>query len=211
MNRLVIFILFAVISLSSQAQKAQDILEKSAEAYQQANGVHVDFDLHTRSDKQQISESFEGTIDMNGEKFLLKTPDMFIWFDGHTQWTYLPRNEEVNITEPSGDELLQINPILLLGSYRKSFNASFNGESTSPNGKAAYDITLISKSKKKADKIELQIEKNSYLPSRIVFISGNGFRTSITIRKMQTGLNHSSKYFVFKKSDFPDVEVIDLR
>lgn len=35
---------------------------------------------HTRA--QQGSEGFEGEILIKGDKFVLKTPDMFIWFDG---------------------------------------------------------------------------------------------------------------------------------
>lgn len=211
MKRLVFYIFLAGFSFSVYAQKAQDIIDRAATAYEKANGMKADFDIHIRSDKQQISESFEGKIDMNKEKFVLTTPDMIVWFDGKTQWTYLIKNKEVNITEPSGDELLKINPILLLSAYGKSYNASLRGESTSSGGKAAYDIILTSKNKKKAETIELQIEKNTYLPARITVSSDNDFRTTISIRHIQTDIKHSVGVFVFKQNDYPDVDIIDLR
>ena len=72
----------------SQAQNPVSILDKAASAYENSNGITASFELNTRSDVQKVSESFEGTINMKGDKFTLVTPDMITWFDGTTQWTY---------------------------------------------------------------------------------------------------------------------------
>lgn len=70
-------------------------------------------------------ENVEGSIDMLSDKFVLQVPDMITWFDGTTQWTYLKSSEEVNISIPEKDELLQTNPCLLLQSYKKAFDCKF--------------------------------------------------------------------------------------
>ena len=54
--------------------------------------------MFTRSAGQNAGESFEGTIQMKGDKFTLVTPDALTWFNGTTQWTYVERNDEVNVT-----------------------------------------------------------------------------------------------------------------
>ncbi len=54
--------------------------------------------MFTRSAGQDAGESFEGTIQMKGDKFTLVTPDALTWFNGTTQWTYVERNDEVNVT-----------------------------------------------------------------------------------------------------------------
>ena len=58
--------------------------------------------MFTRSVGQNAEESFEATIEMKGDKFTLVTPDALTWFNGTTQWTYVERNDEVNVTNPYG-------------------------------------------------------------------------------------------------------------
>lgn len=192
-------------------QNATSILDKAAGIYEQSNGVEAVFAMHNRSDVQQVSESFEGTITMKGDKFVLKTPDMVTWFDGKTQWVYMERNDEVNVSTPSGEELQLTNPVLLLRLYKKGFTPSLKGESTTTTGKSAYDIELLPKKKGDVLKINLQIEKLSGLPASISIESKNGMTSTIRISQMKTGVNQPDQFFVFKETEYPDVEVIDLR
>ncbi len=102
MKRIIIALLIGLATIhTAGAQDAVAILDKAAQAYEQSNGIKATFSMHTHSDKQNISESFEGTIQMKGNKFHYSTPDMKVWFDGKTQWTYMEQTEEVNVTTPS--------------------------------------------------------------------------------------------------------------
>lgn len=198
-------------NLEGGAQNATSILDKAASAYENSNGLKAYFTMQTRSDVQKVSESFDGTIDIKGDKFVLKTPDMITWFDGTTQWSYVERNEEVNVSTPTGEELQTTNPALLLRSYKKGFSATLKGESTAPNGKAAYDIELMPKKKSDIIRVELQIEKFSGLPASIAVFAKNGLSNTIRIGKMETGVNQPDSFFVFNEKDYPDAEIVDLR
>lgn len=193
------------------AQNAASLLDKAAGLYEDSNGMEARFAMHNRSDIQQVSESFEGTIAMKGDKFVLTTPDMITWFDGTTQWVYLERNEEVNVSHQTGDELQMTNPALLLRLYKKGFTPSLKGESTTTAGKAAYEIELLPKKKSDILKVNLQIEKLSGLPASISVESKNGMVTTIRISQVKMGLNQPDSFFVFNEADYPDAEVIDLR
>lgn len=195
----------------SRAQNPVSILDKAATTYEDANGISASFALNTRSEVQKMSESFEGTIHMKGDKFKLVTPDMITWFDGKTQWTYVERNDEVNVSTPSGDELQFTNPAMLLRVYKKGFTPKYIGESTAANGKAAYDIQLTPKKKGDIISVELQIEKFSGYPVKIRIEAKNGISNTIHISDLKTGVNQSDDFFVFKESEYPDAEVIDLR
>ena len=195
----------------SQAQNPVAILDKAASAYENSNGITASFELNTRSDVQKVSESFEGTINMKGDKFTLVTPDMITWFDGTTQWTYVERNDEVNVSTPSGEELQFTNPALLLRVYKKGFIPKYIGESTASNGKTAYDIELTPKKKGDIIKVVLQIEKFSNFPASIRIEAKNGVSNTIHISQLKTGINQPDDFFVFKESEYPDAEVIDLR
>jgi outer membrane lipoprotein-sorting protein len=211
-GRLVCFLLFLLfLSSNIGAQDVIAILDKAVSVCENSNGLTAQFTMFIRSDRQQISESFEGVIDVKGEKFVLKTPDMSIWFDGRNQWTYLERNEEVNVTLPSDEELQMTNPILSLRFYKKGFNAIFKGESTAANGKTCWDIELVPKKKKDIDVIELQIEKKSSIPVLISIVTKQGIHNTIRINEMKTGVNQSDSCFIFEEKEYPNAEIIDLR
>ena len=129
------------LGLGAHAQNANDILRKAAAAYENSNGISASFTMFTRSAGQNAGESFEGTIQMKGDKFTLVTPEALTWFNGTTQWTYVERNDEVNVTNPTGEELQFTNPALLLNSYKKGFTAAYKGESTAQNGNATANTS----------------------------------------------------------------------
>ena len=192
------------------AQNAASILEKAATAYEQSGGMQADFTLNSRSNGQG-SEAFEGSIDMRGDKFVWRSPEMITWFDGQTQWSYVEHNEEVNVTTPTAEELPFTNPALLLRTYKKGFTAVYKGESTAANGKMAYDIELTPKKKSDLTKVVLQLEKNSGLPTRMVVSAKNGTNSTVQISQLQTNQNQLDRVFVFNEADYPDAEVVDLR
>lgn len=207
----ILFLLMLSVSTVLSAQNAISILDKAAKAYEDANGVKAEFAMRIRSDKQQTTESFEGEIQIKGNKFSLKTPDVLTWFDGKTQWTYMLRTEEVNVSEPDGEELQFMNPAFLLKNYKKGFDAKYKGESTAASGKSAYDITLIPRKKGSIAQVDLQIEKHSGLPAALIVVSKDGITSTIRIMNIQTGQNQPDSNFVFNTSDFPEAEIIDLR
>ncbi|MGM9760065.1 MAG: outer membrane lipoprotein carrier protein LolA [Parabacteroides sp.] len=200
-----------LLPVGTWAQSAVSILDKAAAAYEQSNGIEAGFTLHSRSAVQPGSESFEGTVEMRGDKFIWRTPDLITWFDGQTQWSYMLHNEEVNVTTPTGEELQMTNPALLLRSYKKGFNAALKGESTASTGKSAYDIELTPKKRSDLTRVSLQIEKLSSLPASIVVEMKNGMTTTIRLTRIRTGVNQPDAHFVFPESDYPDAEVVDLR
>jgi outer membrane lipoprotein-sorting protein len=201
-----------VLSFNASAQTvdAKAILERTSQIYKQWDGMAVKFTTHIRSDKNGISESFEGTIVMKKDKFVLTTPDLTTWFDGVTQWTYVPRTGEVNVNTPSGSDLRLLHPMILLQDYQEDFNVLYIGESTSDNAKMACDIVLIPKKKDTIEKIEIQIERNASLPAKLVVTMRNDMRNIIHVKELKEDAPPDD-LFTFPKDKYPDVEVIDLR
>jgi outer membrane lipoprotein-sorting protein len=211
MKRCISLLACLLLASGISAQNVTAILDRAAMAYNTSNGLSAAFALRTYSEQQNIAESFEGIINMKGAKFTLQTPDLLTWYDGSTQWTYLTRAGEVNVSSPTGDELRLTNPSILLNSYKEGFTAILKGESTAPNGKAAYDVTLAPKKKSDITKIELQIEKYAGLPVSILVQMKNGLSNSIIISRVKTGINQPDSFFIFNEAAYPDAEIIDLR
>ena len=198
------------VNTDAQSANADDIIEKTSQIYKKWGGMDIKFAANIRSEKDGISESFEGSIIMKNDKFVLQTPDMITWFDGTIQWTYMVRTKEVNLIPPSDSDLRLLNPMLLLRDYKKDFNVSYIGESTSANAKIAWDIALTPKKKDDIEKIEVQIEKNTSLPAKLVVTMNNEMRSTVTIKEVKE-TNPPDNIFTFPKTEYPDVEIIDLR
>jgi outer membrane lipoprotein-sorting protein len=213
-SRWILFIIISLLTINisySQKVDAASVLDKTVQQYNNfASGMEIIFASNIRSVKNNVSESFEGTLLIKGEKLVLTTPDVRSWFDGTTLWTYLPRTREVNVSNPGGSELQSVNPLLFLQNYKKDFTVSYTGESTSHNNKTAYDIVMIPKKKDDMEKIELQIEKSSSLPVKIVVMMKNDIRNNIIINKI-TQRNITDGNFVFPENEYPDAEIVDLR
>ncbi|MDH6304135.1 outer membrane lipoprotein-sorting protein [Parabacteroides sp. PF5-5] len=210
-NSLFTLLLLLFCATTIVAQNANEIIDKAASVYNNANGISATYTIRIHSAQNNATESFEGAINMKGDKFTFTTPDLITWYDGSTQWTYMPRSEEVNISNPEGEELQFTNPVILLNSYKKGFTAVYKGESTALNGKATYDVELTPKKKSDITKISLQIEKFTSLPAGITIQTKNGIKNTIHVSNIKTGVNQADSFFTFKESDYPDAEIIDLR
>ena len=198
------------VAAMSQNTDGNAIIEKTAHIYNEWGGMEVAYAANITSEKNAISQSFEGSLLMKNDKFLLKMPDMTVWFDGKTQWSYMLQNKEVSLSTPSNDELRYLNPLIILRDYKKDFNVSFIGESTSSNAKSAYDIMLIPKKKDDIEKLEMQIEKNNSLPVKLVVTMRNDMRIVVSIKEIKANTSPDNT-FTFPENDYPGVEIIDLR
>ena len=215
MKKYIFSVLIALLSLpviaQQQQSQAKSILDKTAEAFRKAGGVKADFTVKVITDG--LIEGVEhGTIQLKGEKFVLKTSDIITWFDGKTQWSYMVRNDEVNVSTPTQEELQQINPYTFLYMYQKGFSYKLGTVKTF-QGKAVWEVVLTANDKKQElESITLYVTKNAYEPVCIQLQQrGQKTRNEITVTAYQTGLDYADDVFTFDRKAYPTAEVIDLR
>ncbi|MDR2626996.1 MAG: outer-membrane lipoprotein carrier protein LolA [Dysgonamonadaceae bacterium] len=205
-----IFLCFSPCFAQKDAN-AGKLLDKSAETFARAGGISASFTLNIKNTGAKTAESFDGSILMKGDKFFLSTPETDSWFDGKTQWVYMKNSKEVNISEPTQQELQMMTPSVLFNVYKKGFNYKYTGERTDLKGYPVYELELIPRKKTGVTKVIIQIGKKDNLPVSISIINKNGINNIIHINKYQTGQNFSDDLFVFNKKKYPEVEIIDLR
>ena len=171
MKKYIFSVLIALLSLpviaQQQQSQAKSILDKTAEAFRKAGGVKADFTVKVITDG--LIEGVEhGTIQLKGEKFVLKTTDIVTWFDGKTQWSYVAKNDEVNVSNPTQEELQQINPYTFLYMYQKGFSYKL-GTMKTFRGKAIWEVVLTAKDKAQdLERITLYVTKEGYEPLYIL-------------------------------------------
>ena len=215
MRKYIFSVLIALLSLPVIAQQQQSqakvVLEKTAEAFKKAGGVRVDFTLKAVNDGH-LEGRENGIIQLKGEKFMLKTSETTTWFDGKTQWSYMVRNDEVNVSNPTQEELQQINPYTFLYMYQKGFSYKL-GTVKVYQVKAVWEVILTANDKKQElESITLYVTKSTYEPVYIQLQQrGQKTRNEITVTAYQTGLDYADHVFTFDRKAYPTAEVIDLR
>lgn len=196
-NNLIIILLFSFTGLAS-AQTAKQVLDKTAQVIGSRSGASANF---TMSGNKYCNVS--GTISIKGKKFHASTPQAIIWFDGKTEWTYVKKNDEVNVNTPNESQLQRINPYNFINMY----NSGYKYTMTTSGGK--YIVHLIASSPRAIPEMYITVNKGSYQPSVIRMRQGKSWST-ITISNFRNK-NLSDGMFRFNSKEFPNAEVIDLR
>ena len=213
--RSIAFCMLFLLPFSLFAQKdskAKEYLDKSSNAFAQAGTLSVAFTMNIKDIPNNISQGFDGTIDLKGTKFHIDTPDMEVWFDGKTQWILQKDWDEVAITEPDPQEVQVLNPITILSMYKKGHNYRYIGEKVDIKGKKVYEVELTSQEKNsELAKIVIQINKTDFMPVKIHLFYINKMENIIHINSYQKNVNKPDKSFIFDKKEHPNVEINDLR
>ena len=196
---LLVLILFLSVSLSAQKDKqAREILDKTTNALQQAGGIRATF-----------GGTGNGTLLLKGNQFYLNSGGIQSWFDGKTQWSYLESSEEVDVSNPTPEELQTINPYALLSIYKNGYNYKYAG-TKSRNGKQGFEVILTPENKQDITSITLFVSQ-TYQPLYIKVEQSNKSANEIIVTSYQTNQPLDNATFKFDKKKFPNAEVIDLR
>ena len=212
MRNIIIVCIASLLALPvfAQQKEAKDVLDKTSANFRKAGGVEAGFTIRIKA-KGQTDGLMVGNISLKGDKFVLKTTDAITWFDGETQWSYLTDSEEVNISNPTEEELQGINPYALLSIYEKGFSYAL-GKTRTYQGRSIYEVVLTSTDKtKEISKLILYVTKDTYQPLYILAELNNGSRNEITITNYRGGQKLDDSIFVFDKKQYPRAEIIDLR
>jgi len=201
---------FALIFFSFQFLTAQNKAEKIISDIlinAKTNAIKTGFMLAVA--EKGNAQVTTGTFILKGNKFVLEMDEMKAYFDGKTQWAYVPQNNEVSITEPTDQELSETNPMAILSGYKSKCNIRF---STKIKSTQNYCIEMLPKIKNQSvSKIEVQVNKNNHNLFSIKLTNKNGSTSLLSLSNFQKGVKVSDTIFAFNKNRYKGVVVNDLR
>ena len=116
MKKTILIALMALIGLSAFAQSAQQVLDRTAKVIGNKSGASAKFTISNA----KIGSS-SGTIAIKGNKFNARTPQAIVWFNGKTQWSYLKKTNEVNISTPTQAQQMAMNPYTFINIYKTGY------------------------------------------------------------------------------------------
>ena len=203
----VLFTLLAVVlsvfttSLHAQNNSAQAraILDKTAKAISSSGGVSASFSMNNPS-----TGTVSGTIAIKGRKFNARTKQAIVWFNGKTQWTYMKKNNEVNISTPTAAQQQMMNPYTFINVYKNGYKLASRPTS------AGYEVHLVAQNGKQSiQEMYVTVNKKTYVPSLIKMKHGGKWYT-VKVSNFSKK-NQPNSVFTFSSKDYPTAEVIDLR
>ena len=213
-HSIIITLSFLLLSLASHAQsstESKDILDKASQLFEKSEGVNLSFILSSDDPKGSLYEPQEGIAFVKGNKFKLELTSSTTWFDGTTQWVLLKDANEVNISNPTPQELVAISPLALLNMYKTDYVLKKPVEKAY-NGKTITEIEMTPKNKSQDFKtitIALDNKTNSLVMVR--FTTSDGNKNKLVISNYKSNNKYSNDMFLFNKHNHPGVEIIDLR
>jgi len=229
MKKLLISSFLILITNASFAQKsvekdatAKAILNKVSEKYRMYDVVKTDFDFTLDNPQAGVKETQSGTLiaksKANKFKVTIYSPETSakpeiaqeILSDGKTQWTYLKKDNEVQINnvDNSGEGL---NPAQVFTIYEHGYKYIYNGE-TKIGGKIYQEVDLTPEDIKKSFfKVRLEIDKvKKQIYSALIF-DKNGNKYTYTLRSFVPNIQVPDNTFSFDPKMHKGVEVVDLR
>ena len=200
----IIFILFAVLPLVLFAQNDREAERrvKSVVSELKQSTYEGRFTLLYYNAQSETTDKQSGDLTIKGNKFRMTLGSNETKFDGRTQWVFVSEYNEVSITEPTKEELREINPLAMIEYYvakdkiSQSDDGAINFYPTNPKESEYF-------------RIELRLNKTN-LPSRLVIHQKNGDKITLIFDSLNK-TKESDDCFVFDVVKYPNVEVNDLR
>jgi outer membrane lipoprotein-sorting protein len=226
MKQLVIlFILITGTLTSAFAQKddqAKSILAEVSKKYRTYDVVKTSFTYTLESPQANVKETQSGTLIAKSKtnKFKVtlftkggtksQTVAQELISNGKEQWTYLKKDNEVQLNEVNNSEDA-MNPAHIFTIYEKGFKYLYTGE-TKVGGVTYQAIDLTPTDDKKTFfKVRLLIDRTKKQIYSAQIFDKNGNKYTYTMQSFLPNANISDTVFAFDVKAHPGVEVVDLR
>lgn len=213
-NKIYSFIAAIVIStvvLNAQTDtEAKKILDKLSEKTKSFKTIEVEFTFIVDNKDQKINETTKGTLKMKGEKYRLTMKDQEIICNGQKVYTF---NKEANEVQVIGvDELEEdaITPKNMFTIYENNFKSRIKEKKTE-DGKNITVIDLYPMNPKEKDYsiVRLFVDTDKNMVTKATVLAKNGTLYTYKIDKMVPDKEMNESLFIFDKTKYPGVTVIE--
>lgn len=200
-------LLLSFVGLAQAQIKPSTILARAQKAvYGSAECLLVHFSSDLQASTRLDNQSVSGRIYLQGEAFRLEFGSTTAVFSSGTLYAYNQDEQTLTITTPTDEELVQINPMHFLRSYSRSFLLS-----SLPESKRAHILGFTPKTKSEIRRIELSIDRKTYLPIDAVVIGRDESCLTLTLGEIKRLKRQPDGFFRLASEQYPGCEVVDLR
>ncbi len=213
---LIISALVASTFANAQVDEGRQLLDKVAQKANSYKNICADFVYDYENLAEEKTESQQGTLLIKGKKFHIDFEGTSIFSDGKSRWVYLKESNEVTITKietkesDTPEDRLLSDPMSLFSYHKNGFKYLLVGtEMVAGKQMQVAEISPINKNQK-LFKVKYWIDANNNL-YQIKCFQKDGTRITLTLNNMKVNQKVEDSNCTFNASQYPDVEVIDMR
>ena len=208
MTKLLTTLLIALsTTLFAQDEVAKDVLDKLSATTKAYTNMTIGFDFIFENKSQSINEQQSGVLVLEGDNFRLEMNEQTIINDGESQWVYLKDINEVQIMEHDPEDDM-MSPNKLFTIYEQGYKYTYGG-AKAEKGKRLHIIDLFPEESGAFIKVQLLINAAKNQLHKIILFDKNSGTYTYLVTSFKS--NTDVKPFTFNATDYPGVEVIDLR
>lgn len=202
-------VLMTLPAMAQKDKRAQAILDAMSKRYKALKSYQAAFTY--ASVGSGASESYKGDLTVKDNKFRLKLGGQEVFNDGQTMSTYIKESNEVNVQDYDASANSELNPTQIYTIYKRGFDYRFLKEQK--QGGRTQEVIELTPNREKSPiaTVQISVDKADKSVRNWLIINKDGKRTTYTITKFTPGINVPDAYFVFDKTKYPGVEVVDLR
>ena len=208
---MVLLISGSVVMAQKNDPEAKQVLDAVSAKFKTFTTVQAGFAYKVENGSGKALSTKTGTVKMKGNKYRVSFSGQEIFSDGKTIWNYDKSANEVTVNDVDESAGGLTPQKLFTNFYDKDFLYLLNGE-MKVAGKTLQEIEMTPTDKSKAfHKVYLQVDKSAKTIYSTKVLENGGNKYTYTVSSMKTNTPISDNQFVFDKSKYPGVEVVDLR
>lgn len=190
-------------------QGASKIIDEVLIKYNSYSSMSIDFTFKTEKNKKVILTS-KGKLIIKGKKYHATFDNQIFACDSIIVWNYQKEGNEVVIYEFDESEAPIFHPTKFISNWKNEFNGKFIREEIK-NNKTLQIIDLTPKKSASYYKIRIFVDKSKKEITQTQIFDKDQTIYSYVITNLISNSNISDQVFKFNKTNFPNVQINDMR
>ncbi len=190
-------------------QGASKIIDEVLVKYNSYSSMSIDFTFKTEKNKKVILTS-KGKLIIKGKKYHATFDNQIFACDSIIVWNYQKEGNEVVIYEFDESEAPIFHPTKFISNWKNEFNGKFIREEIK-NNKTLQIIDLTPKKSASYYKIRIFVDKSKKEITQTQIFDKDQTIYSYVITNLISNSNISDQVFKFNKTNFPNVQINDMR
>jgi outer membrane lipoprotein-sorting protein len=204
-------LLLSLTAFSQNDSKAKKLLDEVSQKVASYKTISLNFDYLLDNEKENIHQQTKGSVNLQGDKYHLNFMGIERIFDTKKVYTIVHDDEEVVISDSSGDDESDFTPSKILTFYQKGYTFKWD-KSKIIKGKNIQFIKLLPKNVNAENLyILLGIDTKSKNIYHVVYANKNETKTTFKIRAFKSNTTFSKGEFSFDEAKYKAKDYIITR
>ncbi len=187
------------------------LIKKTVSKYRGYDSYKVDFKYIFENRMDDEKDSQNGVFYVKGNKFRIDLDNQLIITDEKNIWTYMKEANEAQVSVYDPDDL-EFAPDKIFTMWDKDYLAGYAG--IYKVGERLTKLVELTPNDKSLNyyKVKMFIDKNTGEIVKLqTFYKNQGIIVTFDIKETKSNIPLNDKLFIFDKSRYPGVNIIDLR